>query len=504
MNSRYIGEQISQKMSNLLWIQFSKYMNQFVQQKTYGGRATLQNVSQTNRAGISFFAYYKKMRPTWANAAFFAALVIYSLARCISLSRLRDFDGVSVFVHVLVTIAVVILLCKITLLTVHKPAKVMVFAAVILTALLSCLMAGLNILTDISTLFILALFLVAAKDINVRMICLIVIYVVGFCMATIIVLSLVGVLENETLAGVDRVLGIDIARRRFGFGHQNSIGQLSLVIFLCYLYLRYKKFGVLDVAGCLVGVILLYFVVSTKTVAFIIAIGVVLVLVSKVIGWKRTLILCVVLGCLSVFAGLYLAWIYDPNNGFLKSLDSLLSGRLSYAHSFVSEYPVLPFGQELELISTNQARDLNVEPRVLDNAYINLLLQYGFVSLVLVMAAYGLAFVQAVRKRSVALLIMLALMLMVGNSETWLSGFDGMVLLCIAFGAQSSSRHNIETYSVNPESKNITKTKCKQTVQRVSTCKLPEHNIEQYPRNQKVSCSMVGNTEHRMSAYYSL
>ncbi len=187
----------------------------------------------------------------------------------------------------------------------------MVFTAVILTALLSFLLSGSN------RFFILALFILAVKGINVRMICIAVLCVVGFCLVAVIVLSLIGVIENKSIAGVDHVLGMDVARRRFGFGHQNNIGGYSLVVFLCYLYLRYKKFGVVDVVGCVAGIILLYFVVSTKTTAFIIAIGVVLVLVSKTIGWRRTFIVCLIIGCSGVFAGLYFAWAYDPNNGFV-------------------------------------------------------------------------------------------------------------------------------------------------------------------------------------------
>ncbi len=458
-------------------------MNRFAQQRTSDRRVAMQDEPLINRVGAALFTRYKEMHSTWASVAFFVALVIFCFSRCINSSKFSDIDGVSAFLQVLVNIAIVILLCKIVLLTVYEPFEVMVFSAVILTALLSFLLSGSN------AFLILSLFIVAVKGINARTICIIVLCVVGFCLVAVIFLSLIGVLENETVAGVDRLFGMDVARRRLGFDHQNNIGGYSLVIFLCYLYLRYKKFGAVDVVCCLAGIILLYFVVSTKTTAFIIAIGIALVLVSKVLGWRRTLIVCSIIACISVFAGIYFAWAYDPNNGFLESIDHLLSGRLSYAHDFLIEYPVLPFGQGF--ITTNEAEELNVAPRILDNAYIHLLLRYGLVALVITLTAYGLAFVQVARKRNAAIVILLALMLLYGNSETWFFGIDGVVMLCIAFGVQPGSKHKIEKSLGDSRATEFTRRQntSKQTLQNSNTQEFQNSGFRNYPRESQITSS---------------
>ncbi len=379
----------------------------------------------------SFVEGYRIVRKIGGNIAFLLALGLYCLTKCISRSELASIGVIPTLLPILTNIAIVALCCKIILLTAYRPIEVVIIIAIILVALQTCYMSGDD------SFFIFSLFILSAKGVNARMMGIIALCVLGFCLALVIVLCLAGVLENNVELGVNQLLGgMEVARQRLGFAHENIIGQITLTLFLCYLFLRYKKFGVVDVLIWFAVGVVLFFVISTKTAAVIIVFGVVLVLVSKALGLKRSLILCVVLGCLSALAGICLGFIYDPDNNLLRSINTLLAGRLSYAHAFLSEYPVLPFGQELELISNSQAMRLGVSPRVLDNAYIKLLLGYGISSLIIALFAYGFSFRQAIKKCSVALAIAIVLVLLDGSCEAWFFGLVGIVALSMAFGEQ--------------------------------------------------------------------
>ncbi|WP_143786390.1 hypothetical protein [Olsenella sp. An188] len=264
----------------------------------------------------------------------------------------------------------------------------------------------------------LAIMVVGARKVDFNKICK-VLYTTAVAVGCIVVLSsLLGFVDNATVVSVTES-GATRIRRSFGFASQNGLGATCLAVCSSYVLSHREKqpFGrALAFAG--VALVLLL-VVDTRTAAYsILIMDAMWLLIHRVnsrVALHASLIVCL----LCVFAGVFLPFAYE-DKGLFQVIDGWLSGRLSCASWFLGSHDIPPFGQEIHFLSTQDAAALGLTASVLDNAYIHLLLHYGVLSLIAIVAVYGLLVRRAFSSKDALMCSMVALICVLGMLETWL------------------------------------------------------------------------------------
>ncbi len=203
----------------------------------------------------------------------------------------------------------------------------------------------------------------------------------------------------------------DQQRYSLGFSHPNALGSYCLCFIILWLLIRYEKLRWWDYIAWLAMAVFVWVVPNSRTSTFLILALIVLTMISKHWGFKLLKgkvvnVLCssafIIMAALSFFA----SCIYDSNNSIIVQIDhTLFTNRISWAHSFLQEYPITLFGQKLHLVGTVRAAMTGTQSAVLDNFYVHQLLSTGIISFFLIIALLTYLAYSATRKRDFAALI---------------------------------------------------------------------------------------------------
>lgn len=370
---------------------------------------------------------------------FCTALSMISLSQCISSSNIDALPGVpaGAIYQMLRLGAFILLAYKIMFKTRYTKERF----------ILSIYLATIAFITKATSqndyLIIMLMFVIGSFDVDFNEICrtTVISYLVPVCL--VMLLSTLGIIPSSTNnIGVNIFTGAVITRQSFGFEHVNMLGGFVLLIYISYLNFRGKAFGLVDFGGSILISVFLFFVANTKTSAFLISILAVLIACDnlwKKIDRKAVYRVCLWIICGSVGLSFFSAVTYNGSNPTFELLDVLLSKRLSFAHSFIEKYGFTLFGQELELISIDQASLLGVSALVLDNAFLHLILRYGIVAFVTVIALYLYIFLYGYRNGDIIMCVSIAVVFISGFSEKWLF-MIGYSNLLLSFGSAQLSR----------------------------------------------------------------
>ncbi len=207
--------------------------------------------------------------------------------------------------------------------------------------------------------------------------------------ALIVVLALTG--TSPTM--VNYRASTDSIRYSLGFTFPTYPAILAYYLSGLFVYTRSNQLRIIEYVAIFLINIFFYLLTATRTEIIL----VVLILVcggllrSKfnnvlrfILRWG-TIVLPPVLLALS----LVLAYTYTPSNACLKTLNNLLSDRLALANDAVDEYGFELLGQHIEWknwedLAEGESRD---NFNIVDNGYINILLNYG--PIVLIVLLYG-------------------------------------------------------------------------------------------------------------------
>lgn len=269
----------------------------------------------------------------------------------------------------------------------------------------------------------LTLFVIAAKDMNYNKICKTIILTAIPCISYIVIMSLLGKVEDSLIIeGYNAITKTYVTRRSFGFQHINFLGGNALLLFMAIMYIRYDKYCWKDFLGTIMIIAILILVVFTKTAALLILIISLLVLFEKVIGKFNkkiitiTIFVIIIMSLLSTFI---FSNIYDQDNVLHQYINKILSGRLYYNNYFLTNYDVKLFGQSIEFVSSIEAIKNHTKALVLDNAFLYLLYVYGIIEFCIVIGIY-LKLFNRYKEKKFVICICIAGLFICGISEKWL------------------------------------------------------------------------------------
>lgn len=124
---------------------------------------------------------------------------------------------------------------------------------------------------------------------------------------------------------------------------------------------------------------------------------------------------------------------YDPGNTLHATLNEALSNRLYYSNYFFTGWPLTLFGYDFADAPLHLRENQGAIRLIVDNTYSFTLVQFGLLTAILLCVTVVLVFLKAKKEGCFnAALCGLAIMVVLGFSETWGVRFDANYFL-VAF-----------------------------------------------------------------------
>ncbi len=274
------------------------------------------------------------------------------------------------------------------------------------------------------------LFIVFGKDVEIRPLAAIAFVVYSLTVFLAVICCFSGIVEDITYLRGSSVG----ARSSLGFNHPNSFGKCLLEANLAYLTLRFGKINMYDLIVPLLSIGAMIFLVDTRTSAFALLVAAFLMFIlqhsfAKRMGPSISLGISVAI----IVASYYFMAAYNPGNTLHATLNEALSNRLYYANYFFTGWPLTLFGYDFADAPLHLRENQAAIHLIVDNTYSFTLVQFGLLTAFLLCVAVVLVFLKAKKEGCFnAALCGLAIMVVLGFSETWSVRFDANYFL-VAF-----------------------------------------------------------------------
>ena len=205
--------------------------------------------------------------------------------------------------------------------------------------------------------------------------------------SVIAVLSLFGVIENYVSARGT------ITRYALGFKYPPSIAGYIWGICLLFVFLKNKNLKAVDYIGLTSVSFIFYLVTASRNGLYSSIILIVLTMaynilqkyhhkINKIITFFAKLI-----PLLLIIFSVTISLMYNPKNEFMVKVNKTFSGRIYLQNNAIKSYPINLFGRNIDWV-TNYDIKMKIKKGAMnyvDNSYINLLLNFGSVFILLLL-----------------------------------------------------------------------------------------------------------------------
>ncbi len=284
--------------------------------------------------------------------------------------------------------------------------------------------------------FLWILLIVAAKDVPFRKILQVYLLMNITIMGLAFIASLLGVIENLAYTNQDW----DNFRYSFGCVYTTDFAAHVFFMLLASFYLYYKKLrwyhyiGTCAIAGfiyyfcfakldtiCILLIVLFfggYHVLQCQSRRECVVVPDMEKNSQQAFVFKRTkaylkwnnLWMRFALFSMPVLTMLmyFLSDSYQQDNEFLETINETITGRLALGKTGLDNYGISLFGQDVPMVGFGGSLTLKQEYFFIDSSYINILLRYGIVFLLMLLVIYGTICYK--HKRDTALMISIVLL----------------------------------------------------------------------------------------------
>lgn len=250
------------------------------------------------------------------------------------------------------------------------------------------------------------LFLLCAKDIDLRRAFRPVFWMVVCAVAAIMLLSLAGLIPT-----LEWGLGGSRPRYSFGFGHPNMAGTYLLFIVFGWLMLRFERIRWYEWFGMAVLLVFCNNAIDSRAssvgILVMIAAGLAAKYFPRLWNRKECGVLAALAPWLLAASSIWVALLYRDQDPFWTKWNAVSSDRLRLFSILVRQYPVRLFGQFIQ----------DGEIATPDNAYINNLYTYGIICFLLYYLLLSLVLLQCWKHRWPAEAVVLISLLAYGLFE---------------------------------------------------------------------------------------
>lgn len=368
---------------------------------------------------------------------YFASMALYSASCVLSMSEL---DSVAIFNRIFDAIRIASLLF--VLLKVFVAGVKYTRREIALYGTLLACSAATFAASGSFWLVALSIFLIGSKGIDFDAIVKMVLRAVLFATLLVFALYFTGIIDSSAFYTRDYITGLIVERKSLGFGYVNSVGRIGLCVFMCYLYLRFERFGLLQLIASIALALFLWLYVVTRTAAVIIIFGAMIAFFLHRINRKLLIRFCAIIALAGIAAGTVLPVVFQSESALFSIIDSMTSHRLYWAHWCLENYGITVFGQPIHTVSFEEAALVGVNAFFLDNTYIRLLLNYGLIATALFFVAYIAVIRKSLLCERVDITLLLSLMFISGIASFWPLIFPlGFPLMALSASIGSSHEH---------------------------------------------------------------
>lgn len=262
---------------------------------------------------------------------------------------------------------------------------------------------GMTILTKNPSIIFVMLFLILATDVSFSVIARYTYITISITCFLIVLLVLIGVIENRVFYRED------VPKYALGFIYVGVLNNYFLHYVILRIFEKRDKIKWKEIIAYF-GIAFIIYLVSRVKGDFYLTIGVILLTIVFVkwnIGfnlkrkiWKLVSVLYMPFMC---FLSMCITVIFTPANSLLWSLNTLLSDRLRIANRAFLSYGFNPFAKQIEWIGSTTLQNQGLDKTMynyVDNAYIQVGIEYGLIFLALIIIAYSTLFYYAVKNEN--------------------------------------------------------------------------------------------------------
>lgn len=226
-------------------------------------------------------------------------------------------------------------------------------------------------------------------------------------------------------------------RTSIGFIQPNLFGAYLMVLALVWVAARYEALRIWDYLIILGIAIYVWIGPNSRTASVILLLLLLAIPIMKRFGNRmisnrffQAIFLLIYPACF--FISYIGAYYYDSERTIFVLLDKLLTGRISLAHAFTTNYSITWMGQKLHLVSSSQSALTGQPSSILDNAYMRLYINVGIVTTAIALIMLISIMWYAIRQNNQALILGLSLFAIYGLAEFRITKITANVFL-IAF-----------------------------------------------------------------------
>ncbi len=255
-------------------------------------------------------------------------------------------------------------------------------------------------------IMIIILFILCARNINIKKFLNFDIKLKLFWIISIIFLFIIGILPN-----VDGIF-YQTYKQSFGFQHPNTLAMNSYLVMIEFLSIKFKNLKRLDIILLFILFIFVNSITHSRTAGYSFVFLFIFTLISKiypkVFNLKIVKIAIIFLAPMLALLTVYLTLQYSSGSDFILSLNKLLSGRIFLQYMNMKKYKITLFGQEFD----------ESFMYFLDSGYLRALLEFGLLFLVLMCTLYIRLMHKCLKNKEYGLTILIIFCVLLGFTES--------------------------------------------------------------------------------------
>lgn len=278
----------------------------------------------------------------------------------------------------------------------------------LVTALISFYFSG------AANLMIFFLFLIASEGVDIDYFVRTNIVIRSTLTLLTIILNYFGITKDITMYREGAI------RHSLGFGHPNTLGIYLFVIFIEYLYLRWKKLNSIDLVSTFIFAYIVNSITGSRTAVIMILVSGLMALIFKYINLYQHRILSGFFVAVPIIMSLISFMIIKyvtPGSSLFFYINKMVSGRLTNYINAMNTYGISIIGQPTPLLSQSYQQMYNLSPFYLDNSYLVLGVRYGVIVLLLFLAILTVLIIHTIKLKNYAVLLLVLAYSLYGLTE---------------------------------------------------------------------------------------
>lgn len=281
-------------------------------------------------------------------------------------------------------------------------------------------MIGVSVLCFLSnsnmTMVLYMVFFVSAYDLDAERFLKVTVAVQGFLLAFVVLGSQIGLVEDYIFTPESRL------RHGLGFSWTTTSAILFLFIVFEYIAVRKEKIKYMELILLEFFGFILYELTNSRMAFALCSVFLVVIAAAKLFQFRFPIskffrkLFVLVPGALCVLA-IAIHAFYNPGSALWEKLNDFLSGRLKLGKTGIADYGISLFGTPITWVGYSARQPVVDNYNYVDCSYLRILLEYGIIFLVIVVAIFSIIVYKAVKSRNYFLVWSVVFVLILSITE---------------------------------------------------------------------------------------